>query len=345
MLFASDNVTPANPEIVAALQAANQGNVMPYGADPISQRVRAAFGVLFERGVDVHFATTGTAANALGLATLVPSYGAVFCTNLAHINTDECAAPEFFTGGAKIIDVPTEDGRLSPERLKAAIEKSMPGFVHRPEAWAVSVSQTTECGSLYSRDELDEIVAIAQHYGLLVHMDGARFANGLVASGLSAAEMARGVDVLSFGGSKNGCMLAEALLFFDPERSKHAKFLHKRAGMMCSKTRYISAQLEAYLANDLWLANASHANAMAQRLGAGMAKLPGVRLAAPIETNMVFLVLPHDLADQLRAAGAEFYFIGDFPTPAYRFVTAWNTQEAMVDEFVALARQLSADAA
>ncbi len=341
MLFASDNVTPANPEILAALQAANVGNVMPYGADPISQRVRQSLSDLFGRKLDVHFATTGTAANALGLATLVPSYGAVFCTNLAHINTDECAAPEFFTGGAKIIDVPTEDGRLLPERLTAAIEKSMPGFVHRPEAWAVSVSQSTECGSLYSRDELGEIIAIARHYGLLVHMDGARFANALAASPQSAEEMARGIDVLSFGGSKNGCMLAEALLFFDPERSQHAKFLHKRAGMMCSKTRYIAAQLEAYLANDLWLANARHANAMAQRLGQGMSELPGVRLAAPIETNMVFLVLPDDLAGKLKAAGAEFYFIGDFPTPAYRFVTAWCTDTNMVEDFIDLAKRLS----
>lgn len=340
MLFASDNVTPANPEIIEAVAAANVGNVMPYGADPISQRVREGLAALFDQTIDLHFATTGTAANALGLASLVPSYGAVFCTSLAHINTDECAAPEFFSAGAKLIDVPTEDGRLCPNELKSAIEKSMPGFVHRPEAWAVSVSQPSECGSVYSRDQLDEIVDIARHYGLLIHMDGARFANAVAATGTSAKDMVRGVDVLSFGGSKNGCMMAEALVFFDPERSKHTAFLHKRAGMLCSKMRFVSAQLEAYLAEDLWLRNARHANAMAQRLAEGMAKLQGVRLAAPVETNMVFLVLPDAMASGLKAAGAEFYWIGDFPTPAYRFVTAWNTSEAMVDEFVALASRL-----
>lgn len=341
MLFASDNVTPANPEIIQAVTAANVGNVMPYGADPISNRVRQQLAALFDQPVDVHFATTGTAANALGLASLVPRYGAVFCTALAHINTDECGAPEFFTAGAKLIDVPTEDGRLCPERLKTAIEKSMPGFVHRPEAWAVSVSQPSETGSVYSRDQLDEIIAIARHYGLLVHMDGARFANAIAATGLSAKDMVQGIDVLSFGGSKNGCMMAEALVFFDPERSRHTPFLHKRAGMLCAKMRFISAQLEAYLANDLWLKNAGHANAMAQRLAKGMAGIAGVELAAPVETNMAFLVLPKAMAQGLKAAGAEFYWIGDFPTPAYRFVTAWNTSEHMVDEFVALAQSLA----
>ncbi len=341
MLFASDNVTPANPEIIEAVAAANVGNVMPYGDDPISQRVREGLAALFDRAVDVHFATTGTAANALGLASIVPSYGAVFCTSLAHVNTDECAAPEFFTGGAKLIDVPTADGRLCPKQLTAAIEKSVPGFVHRPEAWAVSVSQPSECGSVYSRDQLDEIVDIARHYGLLLHMDGARFANAVAATGMSAQDMVKGIDVLSFGGSKNGCMMAEALVFFDPKRSKHTPFLHKRAGMLCSKMRFVSAQLEAYLADDLWMRNAHHANAMAQRLAEGMARLDGVRLAAPVETNMVFLVLPEAMASGLKAAGAEFYWIGDFPTPAYRFVTAWNTNEQMVDEFVKLAGSLA----
>lgn len=341
MLFASDNVTPANPEIIEAVAAANDGNVMPYGADPISQGVRARMADLFDCAVDVHFAMTGTAANALGLASLVPRYGAVFCTALAHINTDECAAPEFFTGGAKLIDVPTQDGRLDPELLKAAIEKSMPGFVHRPEAWAVSLSQPSECGSVYSREQLDEIIDIAKHYGLLVHMDGARFANAIAATGTSAKDMVRGVDVLSFGGSKNGCMMAEALVFFDPDRSRHAPFLHKRAGMLCSKMRFVSAQIAAYLDHDLWLKNAAHANALAQRLADGMCKLKGVRLAAPVETNMVFLVLPQVMADGLKAAGAEFYWIGDFPIPAHRFVTAWNTSEQMVDEFITTAARFS----
>lgn len=340
MFFASDNVTEANPEVLEAVVKANSGNAMPYGDDPISEQVRARFEEIFERPCQVHFGVTGSAVNSLALASLVRPYQAIISTALAHINTDECGAPEMFTGGAKVIDVPTSDGRLSPQGLKDGIDIAIPGFVHRVEPGAVSITQSTETGSVYSCDQVAELVDIASHYKMAVHMDGARFANGLVAAGCSPAEMTKGVDVLTFGGSKNGCMTAEAAIFFcDPEKIDGANYRAKRAGMLTSKMRFISSQFLGHLENDLWLKNARHANAMATKLGQGLSVLPGIGLAAPVEANMVFVTITDAVAAYLESKGAKFYFIGDFFTPAYRLVTAWNTPEAEVDRFIATAKE------
>ena len=270
MFFASDNVTAANPEVLEAVARANHGNAMPYGDDPFTTEVRKKFETIFERPCEVYFGITGSAVNSLALASLVKPYQAIVSTSLAHINTDECGAPEMFTGGAKIIDMPTADGRLTPEALQAGIDLTIPGFVHRTEPGAVSITQSTETGSVYSPDQVAELSAIANAHDMILHMDGARFANGLVAAGCSPHRMTEGVDVLTFGGSKNGCMTAEAAIFFcDKDRIDGAHFRAKRAGMLTAKMRFISAQFLGYLEDDLWLKNARHANAMASKLAQG----------------------------------------------------------------------------
>lgn len=334
--FASDNTTGASPQILAALTEAmtpeDAGPAMPYGNDPWTERLRARMNELFERDCAVFPVATGTAANSLALTALAPRYGAVYCHREAHINEDECGAPEFFTGGAKLVPLEGEHARLTAETLAAAVTGA--GEVHHVQPAAVSITQATEKGAVYRPEEVAALSAVAREHGLALHMDGARFANALATLGCSPAEITwkAGVDALSFGGTKNGCLAAEAVVFFDSGRAAEFGFYRKRAGHLFSKGRVLSAQLLAYLEDDLWLANARHANAMAGRLAAGLTEL-GIELLHPVEANELFARIPAAGREALTARGHVCYHYPD--VDAVRLVTAFCTREDEVAAFLA----------
>ena len=333
--FASDNISSACPEVMEALAKANEANSPSYGEDPWTRDLAVRLGEIFETPVTVFPVTTGTAANALALSTLTPAFGKIFCHELAHINTDECGAPELFTGGAKLIDMPGANGRITAKALEETIYGA--GNVHHAQPASVSITQACESGTVYSIEEIEAIAAVAHSHNLSMHMDGARFANALATLGVTPAQMTwqAGIDVLSFGGTKNGCLAAEAVVFFKPELVGDFPFLQKRAGQLLSKSRFISSQFAGYLADDVWMRNARQANAMAQRLSKGLADLPGLELAYPTQSNEVFVVMPAALIDRLSATGLA---INDeeLDGKAVRFVAAWNTTESEVDALLAV---------
>ncbi|MEZ5560538.1 MAG: low specificity L-threonine aldolase [Pseudomonadales bacterium] len=349
MLFGSDNWAGVAPEILAALTRANEGAAPAYGDDALTQKVQQRFAELFETDCAVYFVATGGAANGLALSVLTPPYGMVLCHEGSHVQTDECGGPEFLTGGAKLRTVPGADGKLTPEAVRSALAAFPNHPPHSPPAAALTLTQGTECGTLYEVAEVAELAATAHEFGLAVHMDGARFANAVAATGATPAELSwkAGVDVLSFGGTKNGCLAAEAVVFFDRSLVRDFEYRRKRAGHLWSKMRFIAAQFDAYLQDDLWLRLAAHANAMAQRLAAGLAALEGVELCYPPRINEVFVTFPADAAERMRAAGAAFYpwvLPGD---PAggrmNRLIASFRTSEAEVDAFLALAHATIAD--
>jgi threonine aldolase len=339
--FNSDNVAGASPEILAALTAANAGAVASYGDDPITARLEARFAALFEHEVAVFPVGTGTAANALALAACVPPWGVVYCHPQAHIAVDECGAPEFYSGGAKLALLDGADAKLVPVVLAQALANGGAGVVHHVQPAAVSVSQATECGTVYRPAELAALGEIAHAHGCKLHVDGARFANALVTLGCSAAEATwrAGVDLLSFGATKNGALAAEAVIVFDAALAATLGYRRKRAGHLFSKMRFLSAQLDAYLADDLWLRNARHANAMAARAAAGLAALGnrGVALAHPVEANELFVRLPASVNRGLAADGFLFHGWGPPEDGVVRLVTAWNTDPADVEALIARA--------
>jgi threonine aldolase len=335
MDFRSDNVTGAHPTILEAVVAANRGPAGGYGADAHTHRATDRLSELFEREVAVFPVATGTAANALSLALLSPPWGVIYCHAESHVQLDECGAPELFSGGAKLVPVAGAAGKLTPAGVETAIHGE--GFVHAPQPAAVSVSQATEAGTVYRVDEIAALAEVARRHRMGLHMDGSRFANALVSTGVTPAEMTwkAGVDVLSFGGTKNGCLAAEAVVLFDGGKATEMGYRRKRAGQLLSKMRFVSAQLEAYLAGDLWLSNATHANAMAARLASGFTS-GGIRPCVPVEANEVFVILPAQLAFALRGRGFSFYDWPTFGPGACRFVTAFDTRledvEALVTE-------------
>jgi len=331
---------------MAAIQAANADTVSSYGGDPLTQRLGRAFCELFEREVAVFPVATGTAANALSLSQLAPPYGGIYCHETAHIVTDECGAPEFFCGGAKLLALPGADGRIRAEQIAAGVAFARDMGVHHVKPAAVSLTQATEWGTVYPRAQIADISATARMAGLGLHMDGARFANALVHLDCSPAEATwkQGVDVLSFGATKNGALCAEAVVFFDPSKALEFGQRRKRAGHLWSKMRFISAQLLAYLQDDLWLRNARNANQMASRLGAGLAATEGVRLLQPVEANEVFAALPDSMVAGLEKQGFGFY---RWPLAAVkdavpiRLVTSWATRAAEVEAFLGAAAKLT----
>ena len=342
--FSSDNVSGAAPEVLAALAAVNDGPRQSYGADPHTAALERRATELFERPVRILPVATGTAANALALSLLARPYQAIYCHTIAHVMTDECGAPEFYSGGAKLLALPSSDGRLLPQQLSEAVAFARSMGVHHVQPAAVSISQATEWGTVYTAAELDALTTAAHELGLRVHMDGARFANALVHLGCSPAEASwrRGIDVLSFGATKNGALAAEAVVLFDPAQAAELELRRKRSGHLWSKMRFLSVQLNAYLADDLWLRHARHANSMAARLAAGLTPLPGVQLLQPVEANELFVALPAAVAARLREQGYEFY---DWPAApgiggaVVRLVTSYDMQAADVDGFVAAARR------
>ena len=283
--FCSDNASGAAPEVLRALEAANAGWAMPYGNDELTRRVEARVREIFETDAAVFPVATGTAANVLCLSVMTPPYGAIYCHQESHINVDECGAPEFYSGGAKLVALPGAHGKLAPATLEAAIVDA--GNVHAVQPAAVSLSNVSEAGTVYTPEETRAIAEVAEGHGLGLHLDGARFANALVALGCSPAEATwkAGVDALSLGATKNGVLAGELVVLFDPGKAEELGYRRKRGGHLFSKMRFLSAQLEAYLADDLWLRNARHANAMAAALAEGLAELPGAVLSHPVEAN------------------------------------------------------------
>ena len=332
--FSSDNVSSACPEVMDTVVAANSGTANSYGHDDYSSRLRAQLAEVFEIEVAMFPVATGTAANALALSAITPSFGKIYCHELAHINTDECGAPEFFTGGAKLIVMRGENGKISADQLKATIHGR--GNVHHAQPATVSITQACEAGTVYQIDEIKAISQTGHQHGLNVHMDGARFTNALITLDASPAEMTwkSGVDVLSFGGTKNGCLAAEVVVFFKPALAGDFPFLQKRSGQLLSKMRFISAQFEAYLTDDVWLRNARQANTMATRLSKGLAVLPGIKLAYPTQSNEVFVHLPPPVVRGLRGEGVSVNE-EELDGSAVRFVTAWNTTANDVDQLIA----------
>ncbi|RVU18717.1 threonine aldolase family protein [Methylobacterium oryzihabitans] len=349
MNFASDNVTGASTAILDAIVRSNAGPLASYGADPLSAAVTERFRALFEcPDLAVFPVATGTAANAIALAALVPPFGACLCHEEAHVMTDECGAPEFFMHGAKLVGLPGEGGKIAPAALAAHLAVPARGVHHMPVR-ALSLSQATEGGLVYRPDEVAALSALAHEHGVAVHMDGARFANALATLGCTPAQATwrAGVDILSFGASKNGALAAEAILVFRPDLAETIAYRRKRGGHLLSKGRLLAAQLDAYLADGHWLANAAQANRMAARLARGLARLPGVRLPWPVEANEVFPILPAALDARLRAAGAVYHPWRTASLPAgesvgegerlVRLICAFSTSETDVDALLAAA--------
>ena len=331
--FASDNVTGACPEVLDAILKANDGDRTPYGNDEISKSLQDKFSDIFEKDVVVFPTASGTAANALALSTMTPSFGNIYCHKLSHINVDECGAPEFYTGGAKLVTLNGVNGKITAEELDKSIVGK--GIVHHTQPSSISITQLCETGEAYKLDEIKKISDIAHKHKLNMHMDGARFANALISLNCSPAEMTwkSGIDVLSFGATKNGCLAAEAIIFFKPELVGNLPFLMKRAGHLLSKMSFVSAQLYAYLSNEVWLKNAKHANAMGQKLSQGLNIHKNIELAYPTDANEIFVKIPKEIIDKLNSEG---YTINDdeWDGNAVRLVTAWNTNPSDIETFL-----------
>lgn len=344
MNFRSDNEVGAHPAIVEAVGRAFSGGTAPsYGADAWTHKVEQRLRDLFERPDLVAFpVATGTAANVLSLACCTPPWGAIFCHPAAHIVVDEANGPEFFTSGAKLSPVDGPAGKIDPRKLSAALAEPVYGVVHHPQPASVSITQATECGTVYGPEEIAAIATSTHRHGLKLHMDGARFANALAFVGCTPAELSwkAGVDVLSLGATKNGAIAAEAVVFFDTALAREFEFRRKRGGHLFSKMRFLSAQLDAYFTDGLWLANARHANAMARLLVAGLTPLKGTQLLYPVDANEIFVVLPARMHDALAAAGAQYHpWPSDRPGErAFRLVTAFDTNPADVDRFLSIAK-------
>jgi threonine aldolase len=350
MDFTSDNTFGAHPKILDAIVAANAGPLPSYGEDPYTRAAGEKIVSIFEHEAAVFLVATGTAANALALGAICPPWGAVFCHEDAHISEDECGAPEMFTAGAKIVGVPGFAGKITPAALKAILTSFPAGQIKQVQPAVLSLSQLTEAGTSYTCAEIAELTAIAHAEGLKVHMDGARFANALMAEKCSPAAMSwqAGVDVLSLGATKNGALACEAVVFFDASLAKAFGFQRKRAGHTVSKGRFLGAQMQAYVEAGLWLDLAKSANGYAARLAADLVEIPGVRLAWPAVANEIFVILPRTIDDRLKAAGARYYdwSLRDFSTgmPAIgendvfiRLVTSYATTPEDIDRFIAAA--------
>ena len=331
--FASDNVAGACPEVLDAVIKANEGDSTPYGNDQISTELQDKFSEIFEKEVIVFPTASGTAANALALSTMTPSFGNIYCHKMSHINTDECGAPEFYTGGGKLVTLQGVKGKITAEELDEAITGK--GIVHHTQPSSVSITQVCETGEVYQLDEIKKISDVAHNHNLNMHMDGARFANALVSLDVTPAEMTwkSGIDVLSFGATKNGCLAAEAIIFFKKDLVGNVAFLMKRAGHLLSKMRFVSAQLNAYISNDVWIKNARHANKMGKKLSDGLIGHPDINLSFPTEANEVFATFPKNKIEHLNSEG---YTINEdeWDGKAVRLVAAWNTKDNDVDEFL-----------
>jgi threonine aldolase len=346
--FSSDHVTPVCDAIMQAINLANAGSAASYGGDEFTRRLQALASEIFERPVAIYPVTSGTAANSLALAQIAPPFGEIYCYEAAHIVTDECGAPEFFTGGARLTGLAAADGKIRPQQISKAIAFANDLGVHHGKPAAVSLTQATEWGTVYSLDELAEISSVAKRHELPVHMDGARFSNALAHLGCTPAQATwkSGIDVLALGATKNGALCADAVVLFEPARAADFERRRKRAGHLWSKHRFLSAQLLAYFENGLWLNNAGHANAMATRLARGLADIAGVRLLHPVEANEIFVLLRESAVVRLEKAGFKFYrwpLHASEAGVAIRLVTSYATLATEVEAFIAAASTAAID--
>lgn len=339
--FMSDNMAGASPEVTQAIVDAATGNCLPYGNDEFTQQTHQKLRDIFERDVDFFPVSTGTAANCLALAALLPPWGSILCHQDSHINNDECGAPEALTGGAKLVVIPSQGSKIDPEALKAAVNHKR-GDVHSVQPSVLSISQATENGTVYTVDEIRELCQIAKSAGLRVHMDGARFANALEHLGASPAEMTwkAGVDVLSFGFTKNGAMTVDAIVSFDPKIASELGFRRKRAAQLASKMRFHTCQMDALLTDGLWLRNARQANEMAARLGKGLSSISGCQLLSEPEANILFCHLPEKLMEGLIAEDYKFY-TGRWGSGVVRFVTSFSHSFSDIDELISVVSRQS----
>jgi threonine aldolase len=339
MNFSSDNAAGIAPEILAAITDANSGRATAYGGDEVTAKAKAALNALFECEAEIFPLSTGSAANALALAALMPPWGVTYCHRHAHIEEDEAGAPGFFSGGGKLALLDGDNGKFSAAALAEALAGAGFGVEHHPQPAAVSISQASERGASYSPDEIAAIAEVTHKHGLKLHMDGARFGNSVAFLGCGAAEASwrAGVDVLSFGATKNGAMAAEAVLFFKPELAENFLFRRKQAGHLVSKMRFLSAQLLAYVEDDNWLRHARHANGCARTLADGLAALPGAELAHPVEANEIFIRLPEATAAGMARDGVIFHRWEAGPPPLLRLLTAFDTDPAEVEQALAIA--------
>jgi threonine aldolase len=335
--FASDNNAGVHPEIMAAIGAANDGHVIAYGDDPYTARAVKLFRQHLGRDVEVFFVFGGTGANVLGLKAATQSHQAIICAATAHINVDECGAPEKFTG-CKLLDVPTPDGKLRVAQLKPLLHEV--GFEHHVQPRVISVSQATEMGTVYTPSELKALASFAQENNLLLHVDGARIANAAASLKVKLKAITRdaGVDILSFGGAKNGMMYGEAVVFFDASLARDFKYTRKQGAQLPSKMRFISAQFAALLDNELWRRNALHANDMAQRLARELAKLPRLTITQRVESNGVFAIVPKHFIPLLQQK--YFFYVWNEETSEVRFMTSFDTTADDIASFVDLVKRV-----
>ena len=341
LAFASDNAAGICPEAWAALAEANVGTAPAYGEDAWTERACDLLRELFEIDCQVFFVFNGTAANSLSLASLCESYHSIICHQNAHLETDECGGPEFFSHGSKLLLVGGADGKVDLDEVRQTVERRTD--IHYPKPRVLSITQPTEMGTLYTPTELDAIGELTRRLGLRLHMDGARFANAIAAQGVAPKELTWkvGVDVLCFGGTKNGMPMGEAVIFFDPVLAEDFAYRCKQAGQLASKMRFISAPWLGLLEGGAWLAHARHANQCAKRLAAGLRELEGVEMLAPTEANAVFAQLPGAVVDGLRERGWVFYtFIG---SGGARFMCSWDTSEDDVDALLRDLRELASE--
>lgn len=337
--FASDNNAPVHPAIMQAIEDANRGPAVGYGADPWTQQALQDLKAVFGQDCEPYLVLTGTAANVLSIMACTRTYHAVLSSDQAHLNIDECGAPEL-VAGVKVHSIPSVNAKISVEDMTRHLHAL--GFEHASQPRLISITQCTELGTVYTAEEVRAIADFAHDNGMLLHMDGARLANAAVALGMGLKECTRelGVDVLSFGAGKNGLLCGEAVIFFDPSLAEGFKYLRKQAMQLISKMRYIGAQFSALLQDDLWRENAAHANRMAALLGASLdgCGASKITLTRPVQTNHVFATLPPELISQLQK---EFHFyVWNPDTYECRFVTSWNTTEGDVGDFVSLLTRL-----
>jgi threonine aldolase len=336
--FASDNYAGVHPEIMEALMRANQGHAASYGADEFTARATKKFSEYFGDKIEVFFVYNGTGANVLGLQSLTQSFHSVLCSELAHINVDESTAPEKFTG-CKLLPVATRDGKIYPDEVESRIIRL--DDQHHPQARVISISQSTEYSTVYTPEQVKALSDVARKYNLFLHMDGSRISNAAVSLDKDFASFTRdaGVDVLSFGGTKNGLMFGEAIIFFKPEVARHFKYIRKQGMQLHSKMRFIGAQFEALLTNDLWKRNAAHANAMAKLLAAELKKIPAVQITQSVDANGVFALLPPAWIPELQKES--FFYVWNDKTMEIRLMCSFDTREEDIKKFAEKMKMLS----
>ncbi len=335
--FASDNNAGVHPNILKAIEQANRGHVVGYGDDPYTQEAIALFKKEFGQDTEVFFVFNGTGANVLALSSATNSFNSIICADTAHIQVDECGAPEKLTG-CKLLPVPSQKGKITPEGIKQYLHGF--DFEHHSQPRVISISQVTELGTVYAVEEIKAITTLAHEHGLLVHMDGARLANAAVALNLPFRDFTRdaGVDMLSFGGTKNGLLMGEAVLFFNPDLTKYTKYIRKQNMQLFSKMRFVGAQFLAYFKDELWKTNAQHANQMAKLLEREILKLGKVQLTQETEANGVFAIVPTEIIPKLQEE--YFFYVWDESRSEVRWMTSFDTTEEDIHGFVKLIDRL-----